>query len=84
MQKRNEEAFGDIQGVHVIADDLILSAKDEAEHDAIISRVLERQRQQNVKFNANKIQYKVNTVTYMGHITSNTLRYRPDILNQTV
>ena len=70
MQKRNEEAFGDIQGVHVIADDLIISAKDEAEHDAIISRVLERARQQNVKFNANKIQYKVNTVTYMGHIVS--------------
>ena len=70
MQKRNEEAFGDIQGVHVIADDLIISAKDEAEHDAIILRVLERARQQNVKFNANKIQYKVNTVTYMGHIVS--------------
>ena len=70
MQKRNEEAFGDIQDVHVIADDLIISAKDEAEHDAIILRVLERARQQNVKFNANKIQYKVNTVTYMGHIVS--------------
>ena len=49
MQKRNEEAFGDIQGVHVIADDLIISEKDEAEHDAIISRVLERARQQNAK-----------------------------------
>ena len=31
MLKRNEEAFGDIQGVHVIADDLIISAKYEAE-----------------------------------------------------
>ena len=70
MQKRNEEAFGDIQGVHVIADDLIISAKDETEHDAIVSKVFERARQQNVKFNANKIQYKVNTVTYMGHIVS--------------
>ena len=52
MQKRDEEAFGDIQGVHVIADDRIISAKDEAEDDAIISRVLERARQQNVKCNA--------------------------------
>ena len=77
MQKRNEEAFGDIQGVHVIADDLIISAKDEAEQDAIISRVLERARQHNVKFNANKIQYKVNTVTYIGHIVSADDR-RPD------
>ena len=68
MQKRNEEGVGNIQGVHVIADDLIISEKDEAEHDAIISRVIERARQHNVKFNANKIQYKVNTVTYIGHI----------------
>ena len=77
MQKRNEEAFGDIQGVHVIADDLIISAKDETEHDAIVSKVSERARQQNVKFNANKIQYKVNTVTYMGHIAS-AAGMRPD------
>ena len=69
-QKRNEEAFVDIQGVHVIEDDLIISAKDEAVHDAIVSRVFESGRQQNVKFNANKIKYKVNTVTYMGHIVS--------------
>ena len=70
IHKRNEEAFSDIQGVHVIAGDLIISANGEAEHDAIISRVLERARQYNVKFNANKMQYKVNTVTYMGHIVS--------------
>ena len=70
MQKWNEEAFGDIHGVHGIANDVIISAKDVAEHDAIISRVLERARQHNVQFNANKIQYKVNTVTYMGHIVS--------------
>ena len=69
MQKLNEEAFGDIQGVHVIADDHIISAKDETEHDAI-SKVFEHARQQNIKFNAKKIQYKVNTVTYMGHIVS--------------
>ena len=70
MQKRNEEAFGDIQGVHVIADDFSISAKDETEHDAIASKVFERTRQQNVKFNANRLQYKVNTVTYMGYLVS--------------
>ena len=77
MQKRNEEAFGDIQDVHVIADDLIISAKDETEHHAIFSKIVVRARQQNVKFNANKIQYKVNTVTYMGHIVSADFM-RPD------
>ena len=38
MQKRNEETFGDIQGVHVIADDLIIAAKDDQEHDNILHR----------------------------------------------
>ena len=70
MQKRNQEAFGDIRGVHVIADDLIISAKDETEHDAIVSKVFERARQQNIQVNANTIQYKVNIVTYIGHIVS--------------
>ena len=79
MQKRNEEAFGDIPGVHVIADDLIISAKDETEHDAIGSKVFERARQHNAKFNANKTQYKVNTVTYTGHIVSAD-GMRPDAL----
>ena len=33
MQKRKEETFGDIQGVHVIANDFIIAARDNQEHD---------------------------------------------------
>ena len=36
MQKRNRETFGDISGVHVIADDLIVAADTEQEHDVIL------------------------------------------------
>ena len=32
MQKRNEETFGNISGIHIIADDLILIACNEEEH----------------------------------------------------
>ena len=78
MQKRNEEAFGNIQDVHAIADDLIISVKDEAEHDAISSRVLERARQHNVKLNANKIQYKFRLPeipsVYLRQVHRRTLR----------
>ena len=35
MQKRNEETFCDIDGVHIIADDLIIAAQDEQQHDQI-------------------------------------------------
>ena len=40
MQKRNEETFGDISGVHVIADDLIIVAENPQEHDHIMRLVL--------------------------------------------
>ena len=39
MLKRNEEAFSDIQGVHVIAGDRFILAKDETEQDAVLSKV---------------------------------------------
>ena len=75
MQKRNEESFGNIEGVHIIADDLIIAAASEAEHDRILQSVLQRARETGVKFNKNKIQFKVPTVTYMGNIvTSNGLQ----------
>ena len=75
MQKRNEETFGDINGVHVIADDLIIAARDEQEHDRILRTVLQRAREKGVKFNKNKIQFKVSTVTYMGNVvTANGLQ----------
>ena len=77
MQKRNEEAFADIQGVNVIADDLIIAAENETEHDAIIHKVLQRARKENVVFNATKIQYKVTTVAYMGNIVTKD-GMRPD------
>ena len=70
MQNRNEEAFADIQGVNIIADDLIIAARNEIELDAIMHRVLQRARKGNVLFNAEKIQFKVTTVTYVGNIVT--------------
>ena len=40
MQKRNKKHFGDLQDVHVIADDIIIAAKDEDEHDKMFVKVL--------------------------------------------
>ena len=70
MQKRNEETFGDIAGVHVIADDMIVTAADCQEHDLILCKVLERARQKGVKFNKDKIHFKVSEVEYMGNLVS--------------
>ncbi|XP_021340552.1 uncharacterized protein K02A2.6-like [Mizuhopecten yessoensis] len=68
FQKKNQETFGDIRGVRMIADDMIIAAKDSVEHDSIITKVMERAREQNIKFNPSKIQFKVETVKYMGNV----------------
>ena len=68
MQKRNNETFGDIRGVHMVADDMIIAAASIEEHDQIIIKVMERAREKNVKFNKDKIQFKVTNVKYLGNI----------------
>ncbi|KAK7879228.1 hypothetical protein WMY93_033987 [Mugilogobius chulae] len=70
FQQRNCETFGDIAGVHIIADDMIIAASTEKEHDEILDKVMTRAKEANVKFNKEKLQYKVNSVKYMGHVTS--------------
>ena len=62
-QKKKESLFGDIEGVEVIFDDLIVVAADKQEHDQIMLQLLLRAQEANVKFNSAKLQYKVNEVT---------------------
>ncbi|CAI5681987.1 unnamed protein product [Oreochromis niloticus] len=68
FQQKNCETFGSIPGVFIIADDMIIAATSEHEHDEILQKVMQKARAANVKFNKDKIQFKVDTVKYMGHI----------------
>ena len=77
FQKKNEVLFGDIDGVEVIFDDIIVAAQDEKEHDEIMAKLLERAKAENVKFNPDKLQYKVKEVKYMGNVVSE-LGLKPD------
>lgn len=70
FQKRLIEVFGDIEGIHVVFDDLILAAENEADHDRILRQLLTRARQCNVRFNKMKLQLKVPQVKYLGHLIS--------------
>lgn len=70
FQRINTESFGDIAGVHIIADDMIIAAATKEEHDQTLQQVMDRAAKLNIKFNADKIQYMVSEVTYMGHIIS--------------
>lgn len=70
FQKYNERAFGDLPGVIIYCDDLLICGEDEKEHDEILRKVFERARIHNVKFNKRKFQYKLREVKYFGHIFS--------------
>ncbi|GFX16776.1 hypothetical protein TNCV_4187501 [Trichonephila clavipes] len=77
FQKRNQKFFGDIEAVEIYFDDIIVAGCDEDSHDAIMSRVLERAKLLNIKFNPDKLQYRVSEVKYAGQIISK-LGIKPD------
>ena len=70
MQKRKESIFSDIQDVHVIADDIIIAAKNEEEHDKISVKVLEKVTSQGIKFKKEEIHNEVQEMKYMGNLIS--------------
>ena len=65
-QKMVEKHFGDISRALPIFDDIIIGGKDEQEHDLILHKVLTRARERKIKFNREKIQFRVSQVKYMG------------------
>ncbi|GFU92980.1 retrovirus-related Pol polyprotein from transposon 17.6 [Trichonephila clavipes] len=58
---------------------------DEDSHDAIMSRVLERAKLLNIKFNPGKLQYRVSEVKYVGQIISKSgIKPDPDHIRAIV
>lgn len=68
FQRRMVQIFGDIPGVVVYFDDVLIAGEDEIEHDKALAQVIERAQVNNVKFNADKLQYRRNKVTFMGSV----------------
>ena len=42
FQKKNEAVFEGIEGIHIVADDIIIAASTVEEHDKILHKVLQR------------------------------------------
>lgn len=70
FQCRMVGIFGDIPGVMIYFDDVCIAAESEAQHDRIMTMVLGRARENGVKFNPDKIQYRKSQIKFMGHIVS--------------
>lgn len=67
FQRRMVQIFGDIQGVEIYFDDMAIAGVDEDDHDRILLQVILRARENNVKFNCDKLQFRQPSVSFMGH-----------------
>lgn len=65
FQRKNFELYGDICGVNIYFDDIIVASTNEAEHDRALFEIFKRLSENKVKFNFKKFQYKLNEVTFM-------------------
>lgn len=80
FQKKLFQIFGDINGVNIYFDDIIISASTEIEHDQIVEEVFNRAIKNNIKFNFAKLQFKLSEVKFLGQIISEH-GIRPDDKN---
>lgn len=70
FQEKMSQMFGNIEGVNVYNDDIIVSGRTLKEHNERLMQVLETAKQNDLKLNKDKCKFNVKTVTYMGHIIS--------------
>jgi len=70
FHKSLTQMFDDLQGVKVYVDDLIVWGVTKDEHDSRLKKVLDRARQSNLVLNAEKCEYRVKEIKYLGEIIS--------------
>ena len=70
FQKKNETAFEGLDGIYIVADDIIIAANDLEKHNAILHKVLQQASDCNIKLNFDKFQFCMNAVKYLDTIIS--------------
>lgn len=66
FQRYTKQFFGNIDGVFIYFDDLPIFARSLEEHDKILKEVLHIALANNVKFNKDKLQFRLPKVKYTG------------------
>ena len=73
-QRAMEEEFGDIEGVEIIADDVVVWGRDHSEHDDRLDKLMTRVNEVGLKLNRKKCQFSTDRVSFVGHtLTSKVL-----------
>lgn len=85
FQRMLTQALEGLQGVHIIADDVLITGEGETlemvskDHDRKLRLFLDRCRDRNIKLNADKFRLRQNKVPYIGHLhTSEGLKVDPE------
>lgn len=66
FQEKMDSIFGSLEGVSGIADDTLIFGSSETKHDGHILNVLNTARENNVRFNPEKFQFKVAEASFFG------------------
>ena len=78
-QRAMVEEFGDLEGLEIIVDDMLLTGDDDEQHDARLAPFLSRVRDSGLKFNKPKCEISKDKVEYSGHmLTKEGLKASPD------
>ena len=76
FQLRMHDDLEGLEGVHGIADDILIVGqgdnREEADknHDLTVLALMNRARERNLKFNPKKVQFKLQKIAFMGHVIS--------------
>ena len=79
FQLRLHEAVKGLDGVYVIADDILVAGTREtmqsaiADHDVKIKKLLTRCRERSIKLNKQKVAFKQTEVPYIGNLLTSTV-----------
>ncbi|KAL1447288.1 hypothetical protein WDU94_008932 [Cyamophila willieti] len=68
FMKINNRCFGDIEGVLIYCDDLLIASADRESHLETLEKLHTRALELGVKFNLQKFQFMANEIKYLGHI----------------
>ena len=70
FQRAMQTAFGDISGVHIYLDDMIVASADEASHLRTLREVFKRLKSNNLKVNLGKCAFYQQKLKWLGHEVS--------------
>ena len=76
FQLRMHEALEGLQDAYCVADDILVVRQGDTveeanrNHDLNVLALMKRARDKNLKFNPEKIQFKLSKITFMGHVIS--------------